>query len=965
MLGKWLRSGNHVSIFTLLLLAILLLFHADIASGTTSEPSNPSNTSSLSSTSSVSKSSPDTVPKSALISPSTCPSRTVNYLTHTLPQKCLKPNWTRHTSSGATSVDGQGSIAGSSDSVEASSLLPGSDPTGPTSATETNGTVVQDLGESLKADSSPSDSQNQESQSLPTMTTESEPAPTETETDSPLDNSKFLSFEEWKKENLEKLDQKPDDARKRSPGLEDALNEEGDIDLGFFGTSGSHEPLDGVGKRPEQTHKAPVEKATPDAPLRRKDAGTTCKERFNYASTDCAATVLKTNSKCKSPSAILVENKDSYMLNECSIDNKFLIVELCENILIDTVVLANFEYFSSMFRTFRVSISDRYPVKADRWTDLGIFTARNSRDIQAFAVENPLIWAKYLRVEFLTQYGNEFYCPVSLLRIHGTTMIEDLRPHEDAGKDEDEIEVAVASPVPVATTKEPEVDRQIMSEQTLTKGTAEQSLVHSQNEQSAGSTVGSNQQPVSVLSDESSQFQTIPSSVTVLSNNDIAASTETLISSNSSVSGSQASIGDSKPSDVSSTSILSSTPSPATAPDSTSKTVIDSSKITSDMDAKSNSPSTASPSSEAKKAQSPPDSAKHPPTIPQPPTPSPTTQESFFKSVHKRLQVLEANATLSLQYIEQQSRILRDAFTTVEKRQMSKTEDFLRHLNSSVMTELKNFRQQYDQLWQSTVLELESHREQYQREILAVSTRLTILADEVVWQKRMAVAQSFLLLLCLFLVIFGRSGSNHLELPLMQHVINKSHSMLHFPLESAPGSPSSKDNSPGRSGRLLVRHQSSGLSSDDVPLRSSRSPSLSPTYDDESLTATPNTDFSPALSKNDMDGDGSPLVDERVRALRRGERSRSGPATPRGTRDQEPLMWSMESGKSSFASSRSSIDDETDIGNTNGNMQIHSRTGSPTVRFRSSRLANGTDQEDTTAGANFSTLSEQSMEGEG
>src|SRR6202012_5689697 len=28
-------------------------------------------------------------------STSTCPSRTINYLTHTLPQKCLKSSWTR------------------------------------------------------------------------------------------------------------------------------------------------------------------------------------------------------------------------------------------------------------------------------------------------------------------------------------------------------------------------------------------------------------------------------------------------------------------------------------------------------------------------------------------------------------------------------------------------------------------------------------------------------------------------------------------------------------------------------------------------------------------------------------------------------------------------------------------------------------------------------------------------------
>ncbi|OCL04389.1 hypothetical protein AOQ84DRAFT_269950, partial [Glonium stellatum] len=85
-------------------------------------------------------------------------------------------------------------------------------------------------------------------------------------------------------------------------------------------------------------------------------------------------------------SSVLVENKDSYMLNECAAPNKFLVVELCDDILVDTIVLANFEFFSSMFRTFRISVSDRYPVKLERWKELGVFEARNSRDIQAFLV---------------------------------------------------------------------------------------------------------------------------------------------------------------------------------------------------------------------------------------------------------------------------------------------------------------------------------------------------------------------------------------------------------------------------------------------------------------------------------------------------------------------------------------------------------------------------------------------------
>src|SRR5262249_35662032 len=142
-----------------------------------------------------------------------------------------------------------------------------------------------------------------------------------------------------------------------------------------------------------------------------------------------------------------------------------------------------------------------------------------------------------------------------------------------------------------------------------------------------------------------------------------------------------------------------------------------------------------------------------------------------------------------------------------------KTETFLQHLNDTVIAELKGFRQQYDQLWQSTVIELETNREQYQREMSALSTRLTLMADELVFQKRMAVVQSTLLLLCLGLVLFVRSGSSSLELPLMQQVMSKSHSTLRQPFEySPPGSPSSRDTSP----RLKARKKFFGDSDADA-----------------------------------------------------------------------------------------------------------------------------------------------------
>jgi hypothetical protein len=115
------------------------------------------------------------------------------------------------------------------------------------------------------------------------------------------------------------------------------------------------------------------------------------------------------------------------------------------------------------------------------------------------------------------------------------------------------------------------------------------------------------------------------------------------------------------------------------------------------------------------------------------------------------------------------------------------------------MTELHGFRLAYDQLWQSTVIELEGQREAYEDDMIALSSRLTMVADELVWQKRMGIVQSTLLLLCLAVVLFGRTGSGHLEMPLMQQMMNKSTAAFRASgtsWDSPPNSPSPDSRSP-------------------------------------------------------------------------------------------------------------------------------------------------------------------------
>ncbi|KAF9649774.1 hypothetical protein BDM02DRAFT_1749195 [Thelephora ganbajun] len=156
-------------------------------------------------------------------------------------------------------------------------------------------------------------------------------------------------------------------------------------------------------------------------------------DRFNYASMECSARIHKAHKSAKSASSILSSKKDRYMLSPCAtktadgkVENHFVIVELCEDIRIDTVQLANFEFFSGVFKDFTVSVAKTYTPDVPEWTTVGTYRARNIRGVQSFHPPTSLRdFYRYIRIDFHSHYASEFYCPVSLLRVYGLTHLEE------------------------------------------------------------------------------------------------------------------------------------------------------------------------------------------------------------------------------------------------------------------------------------------------------------------------------------------------------------------------------------------------------------------------------------------------------------------------------------------------------------------------------------------------------------
>ncbi|KAI1644761.1 UNC-like C-terminal-domain-containing protein [Daldinia loculata] len=711
-------------------------------------------------------------PSSTVSAEPTCESRTVNYITHTLPQQCL----TSPPSSFSTPASVSATVTSSSIPVDSTPSADGTD-----------------HHEELDADGNN------------------------------LSTGAFMSFEEWKAMMLEKSGQDALEPRQRKskethgdadPGEDfDSLGDEGEVSLDFDAYSDRISEIASSTKpsQKEKEKEKQVEKVNYDEGLaqgyRSKDAGKTCKERLSYASFDAGATVKKASPGAKNPKAILVENKDTYMLLECAMQNKFVIIELSDDILVDTVVIANFEFFSSMIRHFRVSVSDRYPVKLEKWKVLGTFEARNSRDIQPFLVENPQIWAKYLRIEILSHYGNEYYCPMSLLRIHGTRMLDswkeadpaDLEPEEDKTISEvseetvEETETQ-AEEVEVAEPFQPE-DRMIPSEQSdlipywdknyfhyyypfnaTCEAAGAEDYTSQRSKENYKNKAAAKPQPIRIVEQTISISSSAPSLATPTSQSasqvtaDSVRSAYPSSSNETTASTAIANSTESAPVPTSSPDPRSATVTPPTTTTTTPTTVatpnlVKTASVQSPPKSKTSAstsvvkpPSSRSAASKGQPSGSPTTPRNKTTTTTSSAAPAHTVQDSFFKALNKRIQALESNTTLSLQYIESQSRFLREALARLERRQVAKVDLFLDTLNKTVLGELREVRVQYDQIWQSTVIALETQREQSEREIVALSSRLGVLADEVIFQKRMAIVQSVLLLGCLILVIFSRGG---------------------------------------------------------------------------------------------------------------------------------------------------------------------------------------------------------------
>ncbi|GMM35995.1 Slp1 protein [Saccharomycopsis crataegensis] len=427
------------------------------------------------------------------------------------------------------------------------------------------------------------------------------------------------------------------------------------------------------------------------------------KNRFNFASLDCAATIVKTNQGARGASSILMENKESYLLNQCNVNENFIIIELCEDILIDTITMGNYEFFSSIFKTLEFYVSDRYPVSLSEWKSLGRFDAKNIRDIQSFSIENPLIWARYLKIEIKSHYGNEFYCPVSIVRVHGRTMMEEYKLKESGEKNEAKKQIL-------------NKDNEGSESMGVDNNNIQQRMDSAANDKLDDLQSGSGQQyrdaGETIRKKDTSAFSTnIPKD-----------DNSTQCTENKMYNGFEKFLAELKRNESCEPADLLESSTAA------NKAAVMALKL-----ANSSNSGTFRPSTSVKRSE-------------------PSSQESIYKNIMNRLSLLESNASLSLLYIEEQSKLLGEAFSKLEKKQSSRFNMLVYAINETFQSQMNDFKTTFQIFKKESTSLLSEQEATNQMTYQKIDRNFSIMSNELQFQKRIVILL-FVIVVCLLIYI--------------------------------------------------------------------------------------------------------------------------------------------------------------------------------------------------------------------
>lgn len=151
----------------------------------------------------------------------------------------------------------------------------------------------------------------------------------------------------------------------------------------------------------------------------------------NYASSTCGSRIVFASPGSQKPSSVLDGGgKDSsYMLQSCSDGRNYLVIELCDSIIIDKIEITNTESFSGNFKSISIFASNTLiELNSLEWSYVSKIKAVDIHQQQSFLIahfQRPVFY-KFIKLLFIDYYPTDhYYCTISSIKVYGNDIVSD------------------------------------------------------------------------------------------------------------------------------------------------------------------------------------------------------------------------------------------------------------------------------------------------------------------------------------------------------------------------------------------------------------------------------------------------------------------------------------------------------------------------------------------------------------
>ncbi|ORY32860.1 UNC-like C-terminal-domain-containing protein [Naematelia encephala] len=427
--------------------------------------------------------------------------------------------------------------------------------------------------------------------------------------------------------------------------------------------------------------------------------------RYNYASPDCSARIHSSSPQTQHASGLLHKSRDRYMLTPCKADQHWVVVELCDEIRIDAIEVASWEFFSGVVREVQVSVGGEEDDEGD-WQEVETFIGKNVRGAQVFTLSNPTSFHRFIRLDFPSYYGTEYYCPVSHLKVFGMNQMEAfkweqkrqatvVKEKESINRDREQEEREAREKLASLERERREMERAEREKELLEL----EKLVQLQARLVVPEVI-----PQSVTISKTEPNPTPASSQQAPSYPSIATANDTTT------------VGQNE----------------------TAENITSSQSLTSSQNMNSSHNMTSSPTSTASRG-----------------APRSDSSESIYAFIIRRLNALEGNSTLVARYVEEQSRVMRLMLGKVERG----WDDWRRDWDSEDHSRWQQERMRQEDRFGKVISQMEQQRLAMERERHAIMSQLRVLADELGYERRRGIAQLVIMLVIIVLGVASRSST--------------------------------------------------------------------------------------------------------------------------------------------------------------------------------------------------------------